>query len=118
MSGGGAGEFLKNNWHGLPIGDALLSPKWIKKHPKETAAAAMIAATVYTGGAAAGLWGGLGAAGAAGAAGAGGLAAAETGAGAAAAAGSGLAAADYAAMGLGSTALAGSAAPASARACV
>ncbi len=113
MSGGGAGEFLKKNWHGLPIGDALLSPKWIKAHPKETMAAAAVAATVYTGGAAAGLWGGLGALGAgAGAAGAGGLAAAEGGAGAAAAAGSGLAAADYAAMGLGSTALAGSAAPA------
>ncbi len=105
MSGGGAGEFLKKNWSGLPIGDALLSPKWIKAHPRETMAAAAAAATIYTGGAAAGLWGGLGAAGAgAGAAGAGGLAAAESGAGAAAAAGSGLAAADYA--GLGSAALA------------
>ncbi len=103
MSGDSFGTLVKKNWTGLPIGDALLSPKWIKKHPKEAMAAAATAATVFSGGAAAGLWGGMGAAGAAGA----GLTAAELGPGAAAAAGSGLAAADYAAI----PALAGSVAP-------
>lgn len=80
---------------GLPIGNAIASPKWIKAHPKEAAAAAIVAASVFTGGAAAGAWG----------AGAGGAAAgAEAGAGAAAGAGSGLLATDYAALGLGSAA--------------
>lgn len=48
---------------GLPVGSAVGSPKWIKQHPKEAMLAAATAATVFSGGAAAGLWGG-GAAGA------------------------------------------------------
>lgn len=97
---------------GLPIGNAIASPKWIKAHPKEAAAAALIAGTVLTGGA-------LG--GAAGGAAAGGVGATEAGA---AAAGSGAmlgstlggagfsmeagAAAPWLAEGVGSGALAGS----------
>lgn len=51
---------------GLPIGSAIASPKWIKAHPREAAAAAVVAASVFTGGAAAGAWGGAAGAGAGG----------------------------------------------------
>ena len=87
---GGTGEFVRNNWHGLPINEALLSPKWIKKHPREAVGAAMVAATVFSGGSAAGLWG------------AGAAAAAEAAAASAAAAGAaGVGAAEAGALGAG-----------------
>jgi hypothetical protein len=104
MSGGqGGGVDFKafnpfDNWHdrgwskfliGLPVGDNVGSPKWIKKHPNEAMLAAAIAATAVTAGAAAP------AIGAAGAAGAGGAAAAGAGAGAAGA--GAMTAAEYAA---------------------
>lgn len=69
MSGGGGfdvGAFNpfrdwgdKSGWDkfgslsGLPIGHSIGSPSWVKEHPKEAAAAALIAATVLTAGAAA-----------------------------------------------------------------
>lgn len=77
--GNALNPFKQNKWAmltGLPIAGGIASPKWIKQHPKEAVALGALAATVFSGGAAAGLWGGLGAAGAgagaaAGAAGAG-----------------------------------------------
>jgi hypothetical protein len=91
MSGAGGG-FQGDQWHGkqllknligLPIAGAIGSPQWIKKHPQSALAAAAVAATVLTAGAAAP------------ALGAGGAAAA--GGGAAAAEGAGLTAAEIAA---------------------
>lgn len=85
---------------GLPVGSNPASPKWIKQHPNEAMAAAAIAATALTMGAASPALAG----GAAGAAGAG---AAEAGAGAAAGMGSGLLGADYAALGMGGSGMLG-----------
>ncbi len=64
---------------GLPIGENIGSPKWIKKNPKEAMLAAAVAATALTGGAAAGAFGGAGAAGAGAAGAEGGLAGASGG---------------------------------------